>query len=80
VIESAVIGLPHVDFGEAVVAVVMLESGLPGDELALIAALAQKLAKFKLPKRTLFVEALPRNAMAKVQKKLLRERYKDLFL
>ena len=80
VIESAVIGLPHADFGEAVVAVVMLESGLPGDELALIAALAQKLAKFKLPKRTLFVETLPRNAMGKVQKNLLRKRYKDLFL
>lgn len=80
VIESAVIGLPHADFGEAVVAVVVLEAGLPGDESALIAALAQKLAKFKLPKRTLFVEALPRNGMGKVQKNILRERYKDLFL
>ena len=78
VVESAVIGLPHTDFGEAVAAAVVLEEGVTGDEAALIAALAQKLAKFKLPKRVLFVEALPRNAMGKVQKNVLRELHREL--
>jgi malonyl-CoA/methylmalonyl-CoA synthetase len=75
VAESAVIGVPHPDFGEAVVAVVMGE----GDERALIAAAREKLAAFKAPKRVVFVEQLPRNAMGKVQKNLLRETYRDLF-
>ena len=73
--ESAVIGLPHVDFGEAVTAVVIGS----GDETAIIAALRQRLAAFKTPKRVLFVDDLPRNAMGKVQKNLLRERYADLY-
>jgi malonyl-CoA/methylmalonyl-CoA synthetase len=75
VVESAVIGLPHRDFGEAVAAVVIGE----GDEAAMIAACREKLAAFKTPKRIVFVEDLPRNAMGKVQKNVLRERYAGLF-
>ncbi|WP_374659521.1 AMP-binding protein [Phenylobacterium sp.] len=69
--ESAVIGLPHADFGEAVTAVVIGS----GDEAAIIAALREKLAAFKAPKKVFFVDELPRNAMGKVQKNVLRERY-----
>jgi malonyl-CoA/methylmalonyl-CoA synthetase len=75
VIESAVIGLPHPDFGEAVAAVVAGS----GDEAAMIAAAREQLAAFKAPKRVFFVDDLPRNAMGKVQKNLLREAYKDAF-
>lgn len=73
--ESAVIGVPHPDFGEAVVAVVIGQ----GDEADLIAQARTKLAAFKAPKRVFFVDELPRNAMGKVQKNLLREQYKALF-
>ena len=73
--ESAVIGAPHPDFGEGVVAVVEGE----GDEAALIASLRSRLAGYKTPKRIIFVAALPRNAMGKVQKNLLRQAYGDLF-
>ena len=75
VAESAVIGVPHRDFGEAVVAVVVGQ----GEEAALIAAAREKLAAFKAPKRVMFVDELPRNAMGKVQKSLLRAQFKDLF-
>jgi malonyl-CoA/methylmalonyl-CoA synthetase len=75
VVESAVIGVPHPDFGEGVVAVVIGA----GDEADMIAAARAKLAVFKTPKRILFVEELPRNAMGKVQKNLLREAYSGLF-
>jgi malonyl-CoA/methylmalonyl-CoA synthetase len=75
VVESAVIGAPHPDFGEAVVAVI---AGV-GDEAAVIAQAREKLAAFKAPKRVFFVGDLPRNAMGKVQKALLRETHKDLF-
>jgi malonyl-CoA/methylmalonyl-CoA synthetase len=75
VAESAVIGVPHADFGEAVVAVVIGK----GSEAALIAQVREHLAAFKAPKRIFFVEDLPRNAMGKVQKNLLRERYADCF-
>jgi malonyl-CoA/methylmalonyl-CoA synthetase len=75
VAESAVIGCPHPDFGEGVVAVVMGE----GDEAALIAEARRQLAAYKAPKRVVFVEELPRNAMGKVQKNLLRQRYERLF-
>ncbi len=75
VVESAVIGLPHADFGEAVTAVVIGS----GDEGAIIAALREKLAGFKTPKRVFFVDELPRNAMGKVQKNLLRERYAGVY-
>ncbi len=75
VVESAVIGLPHADFGEAVCAVVIGA----GDEGAMIAECRKHLAPFKTPKRILFVEDLPRNAMGKVQKNLLRQQHADLF-
>jgi malonyl-CoA/methylmalonyl-CoA synthetase len=79
VFESAVIGLPHTDFGEGVTAVVVLEKGASLDEAAILAAISGKLAKFKQPKRVLFVADLPRNAMGKVQKNVLRETYKGLY-
>ena len=75
--ESAVIGLPHGDLGEAVTAIVVAKSET--DEGAVIAGLADALARYKQPKRVLFTDALPRNAMGKVQKALLRERYVDLY-
>ncbi len=75
VVESAVIGLPDADFGEAVVAVVVREKGASLSEDDIRAALAGRLAKFKQPKRIQFVDALPRNTMGKVQKNVLRESY-----
>ena len=76
--ESAVIGLNHPDFGEAVVAVIDATAQCP-DEATLIATLKQTLASFKVPKRVLTIGALPRNAMGKVQKNLLREQFAGLF-
>ena len=77
--ESAVIGVPHPDFGEAVVAVVVVEKGLALNLTDLRAALARDLAKFKQPKHIEIVSDLPRNTMGKVQKNLLRDRLKGLF-
>jgi len=79
VVESAVIGLPHADLGEGVTAVVVKRPGATLDEAGVIEALKPRLAKFKLPKRVLFVEDLPRNTMGKVQKNLLRDAHKDLY-
>jgi malonyl-CoA/methylmalonyl-CoA synthetase len=80
VAESAVIGLPHPDFGEAVAAVVTRTEGAGGpDEAAVIAAAKAELANYKVPKRVFFVDELPRNAMGKVQKNALRDCYKDSF-
>jgi malonyl-CoA/methylmalonyl-CoA synthetase len=79
VMESAVIGLPHGDFGEAVAAIIVPKPGASLDERVVQEALGKKLAKFKLPKRVIFVKELPRNAMGKVQKNVLRESYGDLF-
>jgi len=74
--ESAVIGLSHPDFGEAVAAVVVSSEADKGtDGAALIESLHGKLASFKLPKEIFFIEELPRNAMGKVQKNVLRDRY-----
>jgi malonyl-CoA/methylmalonyl-CoA synthetase len=75
VIESAVIGVPHTDFGEAVVAVIA--GG--GDESQIIGACRERLAAFKTPKRVIFVADLPRNAMGKVEKGALRRLYATLF-
>ena len=75
VTESAVVGVPHPDFGEGVVAVVIGQ----GDEASMISEVRRQLAPYKSPKRIMFVAELPRNAMGKVQKNLLRDRYKDLF-
>jgi malonyl-CoA/methylmalonyl-CoA synthetase len=83
--ESAVIGVPHPDFGEAVVAVVVAAGAGAGDsatrvdEAHVIAACKDRIADFKVPKRVLVVGELPRNAMAKVQKSVLRETYQKLF-
>jgi malonyl-CoA/methylmalonyl-CoA synthetase len=76
--ESAVVGVPHPDFGEAVTAIVVAKKG--GDrpvEAEMIAALKSRLANFKVPKRVHVVDELPRNAMGKVQKNVLRERFKS---
>jgi malonyl-CoA/methylmalonyl-CoA synthetase len=79
VAESALIGVPHSDFGEAVVAVVVMASGVVCDQAEMLDALGARLAKFKLPKAIIAVDELPRNAMGKVQKNLLRETYAGLF-
>jgi len=79
VTESAVIGVPHPDLGEGVVAVVTRQAGSDLDEPAVLAAIADKLARFKQPRRIVFVDTLPRNQMGKVQKAGLRDRYKALF-
>ncbi len=79
VVESAVIGVAHPDFGEAVVAVVVRQPGRDDvTETGLIAALKEKIAGYKVPKRVFFATELPRNTMGKVQKNLLRERYANL--
>ena len=77
--ESAVIGVPHRDFGEAVIAVIVPAGKSPPDERAIIEFSKHRIANFKVPKRVFFQDALPRNAMGKVQKNLLRERYADSF-
>ena len=79
VLESAVFGAPHADFGEGVTAVVVPRPGAALTESAILAALGGRLAKFKAPKRVIVVELLPRNAMGKVQKAALREAYKDIY-
>lgn len=77
VAEAAVIGVPHPDFGEAVVAVVQAVGAFDKD--AVRAAMRNDLAAFKVPKAIIVLDELPRNTMGKIQKKLLRERYADLF-
>ena len=77
--ESAVIGVPHPDFGEAVVAIVVTQTGVSLEAAEIIAPLLQRLAKFKCPKTVLFVDALPRNTMGKVQKNELRKTYERTF-
>ena len=79
VAESAVFGVPHPDFGEAVAAVVVSDGTAPCIEAQMLAALAATLARFKFPKRILVVESLPRNAMGKVQKNVLRDTYSTMF-
>ena len=79
VAESAVIGLPHPDFGEAVAAVIVKKPAAILAESDVMAAIKGKLAVFKLPKRVFLVEDLPRNAMGKVQKNELRKRFADTF-
>lgn len=79
VAESAVVGVPHPDFGEAVVAVVVAKAGATVDPAATIAALKSQIANFKVPKQVFVVAELPRNAMGKVQKNLLRDEHKGLF-
>lgn len=77
VLESAVVGVPHEDFGEAGVAVVVLREGESLDEATLLPRLKGRIANYKVPKRAFFVESLPRNTMGKVQKNLLRDSYRE---
>ena len=79
VMESAVFGVPHADLGEAVTAVVVSRPGVELTEATILSSLAGQLAKFKTPKRAFVVEGLPRNAMGKVQKEVLRETYRDIY-
>ena len=80
VVESAVVGVPHPDFGEAVTAVVLRKPGATGpDEAQVVAVCKEQLANFKVPKRVFFLDELPRNTMGKVQKNLLRDRYGETF-
>jgi malonyl-CoA/methylmalonyl-CoA synthetase len=75
VLESAVVGIPHPDFGEAVTAAVVARAGAELSESGIIRALKAQLANYKVPKRVILLAELPRNAMGKVQKNVLRERY-----
>jgi malonyl-CoA/methylmalonyl-CoA synthetase len=79
VLESAVFGVPHADFGEAVTAAVVACPGATLSESIILSALGLRLAKFKAPKQIVLIESLPRNAMGKVQKAALREAYKDIY-
>jgi malonyl-CoA/methylmalonyl-CoA synthetase len=79
VVESAVIGVPHADFGEGVTAVLVCNPGAEVSEASVLKALDGRLAKFKMPKRVFVVDELPRNTMGKVQKKVLRDNYKDIY-
>jgi len=77
--ESAVIGVPHADFGEGVTAVVAIRTGAQITEKAIHKGLERTLAKYKVPKRVFFVDKLPRNAMGKIEKNILREQYADAY-
>jgi malonyl-CoA/methylmalonyl-CoA synthetase len=79
VAESALVGVPHPDFGEVGVAVVIAKQGAQLDGEQIVARLKSQLANFKIPKRCFVVDELPRNIMGKVQKNLLREQHKQLF-
>lgn len=79
VAESAIIGVPHPDFGEAVTAVIALKSEAVLDEETVIARLSQRLARYKQPKKVIFVAKLPRNTMGKIQKNLLRDEYQSSY-
>ena len=80
VAESAVVGVPHPDFGEVGVAIVIAKPGAELEPEALIGTLKDQLANFKIPKKCFVVNELPRNTMGKVQKNLLREQHKSLFV
>ncbi len=79
ILESAVIGVPHRDFGEGVTAVVVRQQNAQIDEKTIMSSLEGRLARFKQPKHIVFVDDLPRNAMGKVQKNILRDQYSGLF-
>ncbi|WP_230534107.1 malonate--CoA ligase [Microvirga roseola] len=79
VVESAVIGVPHHDFGEGVTAVVVKDGTAQLEEKDIHSVLEGRLARYKLPKRVIFVDELPRNTMGKVQKNILRDRFADLY-
>jgi malonyl-CoA/methylmalonyl-CoA synthetase len=80
VVESAVIGVPHTDYGEGVLAVVVLAPDQDSEKIGLQAELREKLANFKQPKRIVFTRELPRNSMGKIQKNQLRDHYSDTLM
>ncbi|MCM5680616.1 malonyl-CoA synthase [Schlegelella sp. S2-27] len=80
VAESAVVGVPHADFGEGVIAFVVPRPGVALDEAGLLARLKRQIANYKVPKRIFFADELPRNAMGKVQKNVLRGLHERLFV
>jgi malonyl-CoA/methylmalonyl-CoA synthetase len=71
--------VPHGDFGEGVTAVVVCDKAAGVSEASVLKALDGRLAKFKMPKRVIIVDELPRNAMGKVQKNILRDTYKEIY-
>ncbi len=79
VTESAVFGVPHPDFGEGVTAAIVLDAGVSLSETDVLNAIRSRLARYKLPKRILFVDVLPRNTMGKVQKNVLRAAHAGLY-
>jgi malonyl-CoA/methylmalonyl-CoA synthetase len=79
VLESAVFGVPHPDFGEGVTAAVVSKAGAVLSEAQIIAAIQARLARYKIPKRILIIDELPRNTMGKVQKNELRATYASLY-
>jgi malonyl-CoA/methylmalonyl-CoA synthetase len=79
VVESAVFGVAHPDFGEGVVAVIVPQKDFSFDEAVMIEAIRDRIARFKQPKRIFTIDELPRNTMGKVQKNVLRDSYKNLF-
>ncbi|SHE80221.1 malonyl-CoA/methylmalonyl-CoA synthetase [Ruegeria intermedia] len=79
VLESAVIGVPHPDFGETVLGILVPEAGAAPDLDAIMEAVRQNLARFKHPRRLILLDELPRNTMGKVQKNVLRETYNAMF-
>ena len=79
VLESAVVGVPHPDFGETVIGVLVADTGAEPDLEAIKQTIATSLARFKQPQKLILLQELPRNAMGKVQKKALREQFSDLF-
>ena len=79
VLESAVVGVPHPDFGEAVLGFIVPQKGAAPDPDAIMAAVGPRLARFKHPRRLIVLDELPRNTMGKVQKNVLRAEYRGLF-
>ncbi|WP_339851800.1 malonyl-CoA synthase [Roseovarius nubinhibens] len=79
VLESAVIGVPHPDFGETVLGIIVPEKGAAPDLEAMMAAVSQALARFKHPRKLILRDELPRNTMGKVQKNILRDEFGDMF-
>ena len=79
VFESAAIGVPHPDLGEAVVAVIVTESRISLNQDSIMDSLQNRIARFKQPKKVYFINELPRNSMGKVQTNVLRESYAEIF-